>query len=122
MRVFSNRGYRTGEELNTCLLCRCGSLSRMQEVYLYFFGGWSRFAVASLGSRRRPKQQGCRYGTACHPRTETNLENVERLKLDVAALVAEEVHYQLEVGFVRNVAGHDVEVRSVQKNFSKELE
>lgn len=58
----------------------------------------------------------------CHSQAETNLENVERLKLDVPALVAEEVHYQLEVGFVRDVPGHDVEVRSVQKNFSKELE
>ena len=38
---------------------------------------------------------------------------MERLELDVLALIAEEVHHHLEVDIVRNVARHDIEVGTV---------
>lgn len=52
----------------------------------------------------------------------THLEDVEGLKLDVAALVPEQVHHHLEVGLVGDVARHDLVVGSVEEDFSEELD
>jgi hypothetical protein len=50
------------------------------------------------------------------------LEYVEGLKLNVLALITEEVHHHLEVGIVRNIARHDAEVGTVQKYLAKKFE
>jgi hypothetical protein len=47
---------------------------------------------------------------------------VERLKLDVLALISQEVHHHLEVRFVGNVLGHDIEIGSVKKDLPQQLE
>jgi hypothetical protein len=47
---------------------------------------------------------------------------MEGLELDVLALIAEEVHHHLEVDIVRDVARHDIEVGTVQKNLAEQLE
>lgn len=52
----------------------------------------------------------------------THLEDVEGLKLDVAALVPEQVHHHLEVGLIGDVARHDLVVGSVEEDFSEELD
>ena len=49
-------------------------------------------------------------------------EYMERLKLNVLALITEEVHHHLEVGIVRNVARHDAEVGTIQKYLAEEFE
>ena len=51
-----------------------------------------------------------------------DLEYMERFELNVLALIAEEVHHHLEVDIVRNVARHDVEVGTVQKNLAEKFE
>lgn len=52
----------------------------------------------------------------------TDLEDVEGLKLDVSALVSEQVHHQLQVLGSADVLCHDSEVVSVQEQFSEQLE
>ena len=47
---------------------------------------------------------------------------MERLKLNCLAFVAEEIHHHLEIRLARNVAGHHVEVRTIQKDLSEQLE
>ena len=51
-----------------------------------------------------------------------HLEHVERLELDVARLVAEEVHHQLQVVLRRYVLSHDHEVVRVQQQLPKQLQ
>jgi len=46
---------------------------------------------------------------------------VECLKLNVLALIAEEVHHHLEVGIVRNIACHDVEIGTIEKYLAKQF-
>ena len=53
---------------------------------------------------------------------ETRLEHVERLELDVLALVAEEVHHHLQICLTGDIPGHHVEVRTVQEDLSEEFE
>ncbi|KAG5460456.1 MAG: hypothetical protein BJ554DRAFT_7492 [Olpidium bornovanus] len=50
-----------------------------------------------------------------------HLEHVERLELDVAALVAQQVHHQLEVVGGRDVPRHHAEVGPVQQRLAEEL-
>ena len=38
---------------------------------------------------------------------------MERLKLDVLALVTKEIHHHLEISIVRDIARHDIEVGTV---------
>ena len=52
----------------------------------------------------------------------THLEHVESLKLDVLALISQEVHHHLEVCFVGDILGHDVEVGSVKEDLPQQLE
>jgi hypothetical protein len=47
---------------------------------------------------------------------------MESNELDVLALVPEEVHHHLKIRLVRDIAGHDVEVRPVDENLAEELE
>ena len=49
----------------------------------------------------------------------TYLEHMESFKLNVLALISEEVHHHLEVGLVRNVACHHVEVGPIEENLAK---
>lgn len=51
-----------------------------------------------------------------------DLEDMERLELDVAALVAEHVHHHLQIRLVRDVARHDVEVGAVKQDLAEQLE
>lgn len=51
-----------------------------------------------------------------------DLEDMERLELDVAALVAEHVHHHLQVRLVRDVARHDVEIGAVKQDLAQQLE
>jgi len=44
---------------------------------------------------------------------------MERFELNVLALIPEEVHHHLEVDIVCNIARHDVEVGTVQKNLAE---
>jgi hypothetical protein len=50
------------------------------------------------------------------------LENMKRLKLDILALIPEQVHHDLEVVLGRNVASHNVEVCPIQQDFAQKLE
>lgn len=47
---------------------------------------------------------------------------MERLVLDVAAAVAQQVHHQLEVIFVRHEAHHDGVVAAVDHELREELD
>ena len=47
---------------------------------------------------------------------------MERLKLNVLALVPQEVHHHLEVSFVRDVSGHHVEVGAIEEDLAKQLQ
>jgi len=46
------------------------------------------------------------------------LEDVEGLKLDVGALVSEQIHHQLEILRLADVARHHREVMSVQQQLA----
>lgn len=50
------------------------------------------------------------------------LEDVEGFKLDVPAVVPQQVHHQLQVLGFTDVFCHDGEIVSVQEKFPKELE
>lgn len=47
------------------------------------------------------------------------LKNVESLKLDVAALIPQQVHHQLEILWLADVFRHDGEVVSVKKQLAQ---
>ena len=47
---------------------------------------------------------------------------MERLELNVLALVTQHVHHHLEIRVVGNVARHDVEVCAVEEDLAEELE
>lgn len=47
---------------------------------------------------------------------------MKRLKLDVLATVLEEVHHDLEVLLVGDVARHDLEVCPVEQDLAEQLE
>jgi len=51
-----------------------------------------------------------------------HFEHVERLELDVARLVAEEIHHQLQVVLRRDVLSHDHEVVRVQQQLPEQLQ
>lgn len=57
----------------------------------------------------------------CLPKTETHFENMERLELDIPALVPQEIHHRLEIVLVRNVPGHDRIVGAVEEDLSEEF-
>ena len=50
-----------------------------------------------------------------------HLEDVEGLKLNVAALVAQQVHHELEVVGVADVDGHHLKVGAVEQDLAKQL-
>lgn len=52
----------------------------------------------------------------------SNLKDVECLKLDVFALVPQEIHHHLEIGFIGNIARHDVEVGTIKQDLAEQLE
>ena len=52
----------------------------------------------------------------------TDLEDVECFKLDIFALVPEQVHHHLEIGLACNVSGHDAEISTIQENLAQQLE
>lgn len=41
---------------------------------------------------------------------ETNLEHMESLELNILALISQQIHHHLEIGFVSDVPSHHVEV------------
>lgn len=47
---------------------------------------------------------------------------MEGLELDVATVVSEHVHHELEVVSMADVFGHDSEVVPVEQQFSQKLE
>lgn len=49
------------------------------------------------------------------------LEDMECLELNVAALILQQVHHQLQVVCIGNVTRHDCEVGSIQENFAQQL-
>lgn len=51
----------------------------------------------------------------------SNLENVERFKLNIFALVSQHVHHHLKVRLLCNVPCHDVEVGAIEENLAKKL-
>lgn len=44
---------------------------------------------------------------------------MERLKLDVLALVSQQIHHDFQVVLRRDIAGHDVEIRPVEQNLAQ---
>ena len=52
---------------------------------------------------------------------ESHFKNVESFELDVLALVSKHVHHHLQVGFLSDVSGHDVEIGTVKEDFAQEL-
>lgn len=65
------------------------------------------------------KGTGAVWGTC--KRTLLYLEDVEGFKLDVPAVVSQQVHHQLQVLWFTDVFGHDSKIVPVQKKFPKEL-
>lgn len=53
---------------------------------------------------------------------DTHLEDVESFELNILALVAQQVHHQLEIFLRRNVSRHHVKVCSIQQNLSQQLQ
>ena len=47
---------------------------------------------------------------------------MESFKLEVFALIPEQVHHHLEVGLTGDVSGHDVEIGTVEENLAQQLE
>jgi hypothetical protein len=47
------------------------------------------------------------------------LEYMEGLKLNVLALVTEEVHHHLEISIIRDVTCHDAKVGTVEKDLAE---
>lgn len=47
---------------------------------------------------------------------------MERFKLDILALISEEVHHHLKIPLVRDVTGHDIEVCPVEEDLPQEFE
>jgi hypothetical protein len=66
--------------------------------------------------------QLCRRMSRAAAAGRTHLEDVEGFELDVAALVAQEVHHHLEVRLARDVARHDLVVCPVEDNFAEQLD
>ena len=52
---------------------------------------------------------------------ESYFKHMKRFELDISRFVPKQIHHQLEVFHRRNVFRHDVEVGTVQQEFSKEL-
>jgi len=52
----------------------------------------------------------------------TDLEYMEGLKLDVLALISQQVHHHLKIGFASNISRHDVEVCAIKQNLAQELQ
>lgn len=44
---------------------------------------------------------------------------MERLELNVTALILQQVHHQLQIVCIGNVARHDCEIGSIQENFAQ---
>lgn len=53
-----------------------------------------------------------------NPLNDSYFENVEGLKLDVAALIPQEVHHELEVLWLADVLRHDGEVVAVEEQLT----
>ena len=52
---------------------------------------------------------------------EAYLEHMECLKLDIPALVSEQVHHKLQVFRIANVLGHHSKVMAIQQELTKKL-
>ena len=67
-----------------------------------------------------------KYGQCVHipslADASTDLEYVEGLKLDILALIPQEVHHHLQVRLVCDVPCHDVEVCPIQQDLAEELQ
>ena len=50
-----------------------------------------------------------------------HFEHVEGLKLDVASLLLQHVHHQLQVVWIGNIFSHHREIVPVQEKFTKQL-
>lgn len=67
---------------------------------------------------RNAKRSACCFPPSQLVLHSTNLENMECLELNILAPIFEQIHHHLEVILVGNVAGHDFEVCSVEKNLA----
>ncbi len=105
----------------------CLFLRRMLSIAGGFLGLATN--TCKIGARRRERIESVyrasgingtnkRYGK----KEEAHLEDMESLKLDILTLIPQQVHHHLEVGLVRDVAGHDRKVCSIQQYLSEKLE
>ena len=62
------------------------------------------------------------YSAVSSRRSRTDLEYVERLELDVPALVPQQVHHRAQVAVGPDVPRHDREVGAVEQDLAEELE
>lgn len=51
----------------------------------------------------------------------TNLEHMKRLKLDILALISQQVHHHFQICVIGNIPGHHVEICAVEENLAEEL-
>lgn len=54
--------------------------------------------------------------------SETCLEYMECLELNILALVSKEIHHHLQIRLVGDVPRHHIEVGSIQEDLSEELQ
>ena len=53
---------------------------------------------------------------------QTHLEYMERLELNILALIPQKIHHHLQIGVVGDVPCHDGEVGAVEQDFAEKLE
>jgi hypothetical protein len=83
--------------------------------YLRRFLGVRNEHLASKGA----KSAG---GNTLTKTRQNDLEDMERLELDVLALISQQVHHHLEISFAGDVSRHDIEVCTVEENLAQEFE
>jgi hypothetical protein len=47
---------------------------------------------------------------------------MERLELNVLALIPQQVHHHLEIGFASDVPRHNIEVCTIEENLAKKFQ
>ena len=61
-------------------------------------------------------------GDALAKTCQTDLEHMERFKLNVLTLIPQQVHHHLEISLASNVSSHHIEVCSVEQNLAQEFQ
>lgn len=75
---------------------------------------------ASSSSKREVETKG--KTTEPLKRNHTDLEDMERFKLNVTALVSQQVHHHLEVGLVSDVTRHNGVIRSIEQDLAEKFD